>query len=336
MPKNQKEELRALARNFLSAYKAAAATSNEEARRIVSSPDGHSYFRGKIVELRDDVVQSQAMLVAKTAKILGSKLGNEIALEELTQRQAQEYILQNSSIEDAVSSLVQCLEETQNNRCEFLGPNYLIRFRGSVSAITIGKVRALAAAEIADEIALRDPANPLHVKFGNGFRADLPNSTIEMPAVCWMVNVDAVRQNAREEAKWSIDVACSFLRLHYRGYSELFPRYGDVEPHPYQLPSFRNIGVIFQGKSAFGGGGSMPRGYVVDDNIAEITRMASFREKSELIFSPPKKTLAERVNQGLGWLTRGRQAEDRAERLLFFFTAIEALLSYDDRTAPVQ
>jgi hypothetical protein len=35
--------------------------------------------------------------------------------------------------------------------------------------------------------------------------------------------------------------------------------------------------------------------------------------------------LAERVGQGLGWLTRGRQAEDRAERLLYFFTAIEAL-----------
>ena len=34
-------------------------------------------------------------------------------------------------------------------------------------------------------------------------------------------------------------------------------------------------------------------------------------------------------------MTRGRQARDRSERLLFFFTAIEALLSGDDKTAPV-
>ena len=54
-----------------------------------------------------------------------------------------------------------------------------------------------------------------------------------------------------------------------------------------------------------------------------------------MVFDPPEKSLAERFSQGLGWLTRGRQAKDRAERLLYFFTAIESLLSNDDKTAPV-
>jgi hypothetical protein len=47
------------------------------------------------------------------------------------------------------------------------------------------------------------------------------------------------------------------------------------------------------------------------------------------------KSLAERLGQGLGWMTRGRQTVDRAERFLFCFTAIEALLSGDDKAAPV-
>ena len=37
----------------------------------------------------------------------------------------------------------------------------------------------------------------------------------------------------------------------------------------------------------------------------------------------------------LGWLTKGRQSIDRAERLLYFFTAIEALLTRQSKDSPV-
>lgn len=43
--------------------------------------------------------------------------------------------------------------------------------------------------------------------------------------------------------------------------------------------------------------------------------------------SLPVDSLAERAGRGLGWLSRGREASDRAERLLFFFTALETLLA---------
>lgn len=62
---------------------------------------------------------------------------------------------------------------------------------------------------------------------------------------------------------------------------------------------------------------------------------SSFAARAKLVFDPPKGSLAERISQGLGWLTRGRQSDDRAERLLYNFTAIEALLSSDDKSAPV-
>ncbi|MCP1232272.1 HEPN domain-containing protein [Acetobacter indonesiensis] len=53
------------------------------------------------------------------------------------------------------------------------------------------------------------------------------------------------------------------------------------------------------------------------------------------IFEARKQKIGERVRQALGWLARGRQSSDRADRFLHFFTAIEALLSSDDRNTPI-
>jgi len=54
-----------------------------------------------------------------------------------------------------------------------------------------------------------------------------------------------------------------------------------------------------------------------------------------MIFTASSKKVANRVARGLGWMTRGRQTADPAERLLFFFTALEALLTHDDKSQPV-
>jgi hypothetical protein len=90
-----------------------------------------------------------------------------------------------------------------------------------------------------------------------------------------------------------------------------------------------------QGSQILAGGSSVPAWYQIDSSVLTTATDKKFVANAELIFDPPKRSLAERVSQGLGWLTRGRQAEDRAERLLYFFTAIEALLSNDDKTAPI-
>ena len=71
----------------------------------------------------------------------------------------------------------------------------------------------------------------------------------------------------------------------------------------------------------------IPCTYLVDEVVVALTEEKKFKDRAQVIFNPPKKSLAERFGQGLGWLSRGRQTIDRAERFLFFFTAIEALLS---------
>ncbi len=75
--------------------------------------------------------------------------------------------------------------------------------------------------------------------------------------------------------------------------------------------------------------------YFIDAEIIAGTQTSDFKEKAQTIFNPPKSSLAERFSQGLGWLTRGRQSEDRAEQFLFFFTAIESLLSSDNKGIPI-
>jgi hypothetical protein len=125
------------------------------------------------------------------------------------------------------------------------------------------------------------------------------------------------------------------LRLSHPNWSGHFPGVGAVEPHPLKPTRLHNEGVKLQGSKVLAGGSSVPHWYEIDAAVAATSRDKTFILQAEIIFDPPKSSLAERVSQGLGWLTRGRQAEDRAERLLYFFTAIEALLSTDDKSAPV-
>jgi Apea-like HEPN len=87
--------------------------------------------------------------------------------------------------------------------------------------------------------------------------------------------------------------------------------------------------------SCLGGVSSLRSFYVIDEAILAIAATVEFQSRANAIFNPMDKSLAERLGQGLGWMTRGRQTVDRAERFFFCFTAIEALLSDDDKAAPV-
>lgn len=156
-----------------------------------------------------------------------------------------------------------------------------------------------------------------------------------MHPFCWIVRVDSILENVEEEGKWLIDVAVSFLRLSHSQWAGHFPSIGRTEPHPIMGSTLHKEGVNLKGPEALVGSSALPSWYEIDSNVLTTANGSDFTINADSIFAPAKKSLAERVSQGLGWLTRGRQAEDRAERLLYFFTAIEALLSNDDKTAPV-
>jgi len=334
---NQKKdpELRSYVVDFLQAFKAAAAVSGKDLPRIFDT-GRFNIFPGGAVEFTEDVTATLRNIGLRAAKLLGSKAGNEKALRQIALKQAQGFLVNNTAIDTSTNSLIDKLFDEGSAQFDFLVPNRLILFQEGVRAIRIGRVRAMMTDDFEAELA-KIPNRKLRVVADKDFSIDfaLPVSTVRMHPVCWVVSVDAAKDNVDEEAKWLIDIAVGFLRLHYTVESARFPRYGMVEPHPIRPKDVQNVGVKVSGTSIFVGGGSVPPAYEVGKAVEAFTMDTAFIKKARLIFDPPDKSLAERVGQGLGWLTRGRQAEDRAERLLYFFTAIESLLSSDDKSAPV-
>jgi hypothetical protein len=330
-------ELRDAAKTFLQKFNEAVVTSRDEALRI-SKDRGWLGFEGGIVEFTPELTAVLDRFVLRAAQLLGSRGANENAIRESALTEARNFLVEKTKNDTAASRLIDRIFEEGTAQFEFLIPNYLVTFEDTVRSIEIGPVRAAFTSDLAEELQNRKPNNRIKVIPGRGFSLQFVGSPsiahIEMHRIAWLVSVSAAKENIEEEAKWLIDVAISLLRLQYKVEGRRFPRLGHIEPHPLR-PKVDNVGVKIKGSTAFVGGASVPHVYEVTTEVKSITVDSQFCSKANLIFNAPSKSLAARVGQGLGWLTRGRQAEDRAERLLYFFTAIESLLSNDDKTAPV-
>jgi hypothetical protein len=332
--KMKDKELVDFATRFLEAYSASAKSSPTN----VTFDKEHRYALGAggIIELTDEILSAQSSFVHRAAKLLKSKAANEKAISNVVTTHAHEFVAGNGKLETAAANMIKAVFEHGNASFEYLAPNYVIRLNPQVKQIKIGRVRAMLTEEFNKERKSRHPDQRVNIVPGAGFSLSLGQEvTIETKPICWIVDVDAVAENVEEEAKWLIDIALSLLRLSHLNWSSHFPNLGAVEPHPVKPTRAHNEGIKLQGSKVLAGGSSVPPWYEADAAVVGTVQAKKFISQAEIIFDPPEKSLAERVSQGLGWLTRGRQAEDRAERLLYFFTAIEALLSTDDKTAPV-
>jgi hypothetical protein len=325
------EELVQFATKFLKAYSSAAGATLKKALPGVAIPlpASFTFGAGGIIELTEELSAAQSGFVHRAAKLLKSKAAHEKAISNIATNHAHEFVAGDKKIETAVTDLIKAVFEQGNASFKYLAPNYLIRFNSPVNEIKIGRVRALLTDDFSSEWELRYPGHRSNIVPGEGFSLLYGQRvTMEMRPICWIVDVDAVAENVQEEGKWLIDVAVSFLRLSYPNWSGHFPGLSAVEPHPLKPTCLHNEGAMLQGSSVLVGGGSLATWYEIDEAVAATSQGNKFISQAET-------SLAERVSQGLGWLTRGRQAEDRAERFLYFFTAIEALLSMDDKSAPV-
>jgi hypothetical protein len=336
--KKKDPELRNAAKAFVQAFSDAAASSREDAIRIFEKR-GWIGFEGGIVEWTDELTVALTKFVERAAKMLGPKGGNENAIRELALKEAQDALIKKSKNETAASQLIESVFREGSAQFEFLVPNYLLLFNKKVRSIRVGRACAGFTSDLADYLRVKSPNDRIKVVPGDGFSIKYSGSpvtaSIEMYPIAWLVTVNAAQDNVEEEAKWLIDIAVSLLRLHYKVEGFRFPRNGTVEPHPLRPRDVDKVGVKIRGSSALVGGAEVPHAYEISEEIQSIVAASDFRSKAKLIFDPTDKSVAARVGQGLGWLTRGRQAEDRSERLLYFFTAIEALLSTDDKTAPI-
>ncbi len=333
-PKLNDAELVDSAKAFAKAFRDAANLQIPPTRFALGSC--MSLGAAGVVEITSDVESTMAKLRTRAMKLLGSKAGHEHAIHQTLFKQAHQSVISAQNPDEMAAALIKAVFDQGLITYDYVAPNHLFKFK-STKSIQIGSVRAMLISDLQTERQSAFPGGKVTLipgdEYNMAFDADMVSIT--MKQLCWVVSVDAIAENVAEEAKWLIDVAVSLLRLSYSSWKGVPPATGHCEPHPIQKPIWQNEDVRFQGQTILPGAVKMPPWYEIDLDVEEMVETSEFRTKATEIFSPSKNSLAARVGQGLGWLSRGRQSADRAERLLYFFTAIEALLSGTDKTAPV-
>lgn len=328
-------ELKKLTTDFLNSFQKSAASSEADLKRIMQS-GSFSIFEGGAVELTDDVLEARRALVLKASKMLGAKVANEKQLGEIILSHGQNLIRQKPPLQDAVKNLIESMFSESEKEYVLNISNYIIKFEENVRSLQISRVKALFTSDLAKAFSKDTKGGRLIIQEAPTHAIEYENPIIfKMYGICWEVHTATSKANVYEEAKWLIDISLSFLRLSYKTQPHRFPEIGAIEPHPTSPEQNLNEGLIIGSEGWSFGGFRTPGIYLINKKTKKHIQSAKMAQKADLIFNPEEKSLAERVGQGLGWLTRGRQSKDRAERLLHFFTAIEALLSVDDKSAPV-
>lgn len=293
-----------------------------------------------------NIAPMERKLLTTCLDLLGARAMSRTALEEIVWDIVEALIAesdQQAGSKVFVRELAERAHAGSTADWTYVRPNYLIRFADKQRKITVGPVTALTASRAIEEIRAMGLLPDLNVVFraGQDFKHDLkPGSAlpglIELPPVVWMVKTKTDRALVEEEARWRIDVAVSLLRLfHPQGPYPFFPHTGDFEADPFVKPLFDNEGITIGKDEVFGGGWAPPKHYVVDAAVAKVARSKKIRSVAAAVFQPAENTVAERISRSLGWLTKARQAHDPSERFLFIFTAIEALLTSEDKGAPI-
>lgn len=205
----------------------------------------------------------------------------------------------------------------------YINDNHVIHLKSG--PITIGPVRALMAKNLSEILSERHPDAGWLLTSGGAKARDVvlkPN----MSAVCWEVHLKSAPRQVEVRAEQLIGLALSILRLSLEEKPPLYPDIGEIETSSASPNKLSDTSIVITGNSVLSRG-SAPLGYMVDYKISALIRTNEFKERAELLFNPKKNSVADRVSKGLVWQTRARQSIDRAERLLFFFTSIEALLT---------
>jgi Apea-like HEPN len=329
------KEFRDLSLKFFEAARDARCTSTEEVVRLMKSGRGFRSIGSVIFAIGPDIWREVHALVTRATDLLGPTHGNEKDIEEL----AWQYAAKTANGEAQQKAFIAALDDVHSRTFVHYCPNYSIRFDDGIREFAIGPVKARLSEDVAEVMKKDFPKAKFRATAESfpGTRLRRKKIYVGLTPVCWEVRVSASKGNVPEEASWLINTALSLLRLSYPidWYKPYFPGLGDCEALPTTRPETRRSRLTLTPNGASIGGWSVPLHYQIDKTLLEHLDKIGFDSLAAIISAPPARSLAERVARGLGWLTRGRQVESRSERFLYFFTAIEALLSNDDKSAPI-
>lgn len=298
---------------------------------------------GIAFEISDEAIQAQHAFVRQAIKKLGPTKGHAKVLD----RALWDFVISietQSNLESTefINEALEQIEAKSASVCEFFRPCPLVRLPDGVDRVEIGRV-AIDRTEARIEEFRR-----INKQFKFGVGPDWSLSIVlsdseagivtSLPSTMWSINLSAADPIREEEGLWLTDVALSVLRMSvkYEDLGPMAPSVGKIEPHPF-LPhdSQDHSFTLKQGGGGKLGGMTAPNDYRMTKVGVEALQDPITTGKIGKVFEAKPKSVAERFYQGCGWLTRGRRSKDRSDRLLYFFTAVESLLSDSDKTAPV-
>ena len=338
-----KKRLLEIAKNILIAFADGAMKSGDHVSSNRIAMFGLSLFDEFWVNYTETFVNERRKFTALAAKMLKARAAHESTIDNFCLNAGKEYVKQIAtsadgqqvSIERAAQHLVdEVLSEAGKEYIHIL-PNFLI-LHEVADIIALGRVRSMRTELAKDNTMLsRHPKIKLEVMPGLDQQWGDEERVLHMPQSVWVVEVPATKENVDEEAKWLIDVALSLMRLSASKWAHMRPDAGEQEPHPTLPPQFTIPTVMIEGDWVLAGGVEWPKIYRVNHEVVAELAASSTQSRAATLFDAIDGTLAKQVARGLGWMSRGRRATDRAEKLLFFFTALEALMSSGDKDSPI-
>ncbi len=335
------QQLVQLAEVFVEAFQAALVKSEAVFHTLLKgSGKGFSSGAHGTVEFTEELLEASRNLSARAVKVFGASRIHQKSVEEV----ARSIAFSSSDADDIkhiAKAIVVGIGDAAGTQYRIIRPNPLFRFMDDVDEVKVGPVRIARRESIRQDVESRSSKiriSPLGQE-KNAFTLIQDGTSLDahihLPEFCWDVSVQGMPKGLELQALWLIDVAISFVRLHYKEPKGLFPKLADVEPHPIYPQPFESHGLsIGPDGPAFGGGSASPW-YELDADIIDVLNCPKVASAAHQVFYPKSDTLAERMQQALGWLTRARRAQEPAERVLLFFTTIEALLSGSSKDGPV-
>ena len=316
---------------------------DEALRCHVNSPVGVSFermrlFDGILFNVSDDLREKQASALERLVSALGPVRGHASDVEPIMWQAVVTALRSGRETFSAaeVDQVLDDVEATSGQKVRILKACKNVVLLPKTNKISIGPVSIRRSEKSLTEFRRLCPHSKVEVSDIDYVETE--GVDVTLPPFVWDVEMTAASKVREEHAGWLIDIAISLLRMGVKSKDLGMnpPTVGKLESSPFiRVSGDHDRLIIGPGSKYSVGGWTMPKFYQLGVSAQRQLMRSAFREKAGLIFEANTKTLGERVGQGLGWLSRGRQSADRSTRLLYFFTAIESLLSDSDKSSPI-
>jgi len=267
----------------------------------------------------------------------GPSLISETEIDNLLNRTAAK---QCASGKDETSTFLEEITKSCRNEVDCILPNYIIYLDQEISSYAIGPVTIIRTDSIRQKFSKLDRVKiDFKSEPSGGLQVD-GSMTLSYPEHSFVVRLQCSPNRRVSLAHWYVDIGSSLLRIFARGagiFNALSPHIGDRDPSPFNfddgMSSHVVVNVNDDGISY--GGWTAGRYYLITNKLVNTFTDKQFESIANKVFFPAKNSVADRLHRALGWLAKGRQSQELATRFLFFFTALESLLTTNNPGTPV-